>query len=196
MRLAIDLDDVVLDFAGGVMEAFRREFGEDYPYDGDPWGPQMVAFTKHPKLIAAGYDSWWDWLSDGRDRLWSHFPAIPGSIGGLTTLRHRGHYLECVTTKPEWAEAQVWKWLGKWRPPFHRVTIVSMGQLKSDYTKADCIIDDKLATCQEFADIGREAIRFQRKRDDADPHRTIITARDWSQVITAVSRMEKGLVHE
>ena len=119
MHLAVDLDDVVLDFANGVLNAFETEFGETHPYDGDPWGPSMVAFTKHPTLLAAGYKSWWDWLR-ARDWLWSNFPAVPGAIGGLQTLRHQGHYLECVTSKPEWAEPQVWKWLGKWRAPFNR----------------------------------------------------------------------------
>ena len=128
-----------------VMETFQREYGARPEYDGQPWGAQATAFYKHPLLLESGYASWWDWLRD-RDWLWSTFPAVEGAIGGIKRLRAAGHYVECVTSKPEWAEFNVWKWLGKWRPAFNQVTIVNTGQSKLDFTDADVIVDDKLDT--------------------------------------------------
>lgn len=196
MNVAVDLDDVVLEFFSGVIDAFYREFGEVVPWDGDPWGKDAVAFTTHPLLLRAGYKSWWDWLR-ARDWVWATFAAVPGAIGGIQTLREQGHYIECVTSKPDWAEHVVWKWLGRWRPPFNRVTITdsSKGQLKSDFTKADIIVDDRASTCEEFVELGREAILFQRGPVVPTTDSRIIVAHDWSQVVTAVRRVNTGGAH-
>ena len=163
LHIATDLDDVVLDFAPSVLEAFRKEYGVTIPFDGDAWGADMIAFGHHPLLLESGYKSWWDWLRD-REWLWATFPAVPGAIGGIKRLRAAGHYVECVTSKPDWAEHNVWKWLGRWRPAFQRVTVVSPGQRKVDLTEADVIVDDKLGTCDEFLRAGRQAIWFNRTR--------------------------------
>lgn len=183
MHVAVDLDDVVLDFMPSVMETFYREYGVRPDYDGQPWGDQAKAFYKHPLLMASGYKSWWDWLRD-REWLWATFPAIPGAIGGIKVLRNRGHYVEAVTSKPAWAEHNVWKWLGRWRPPFNQVTIVTTGQRKVDFTKADVIVDDKLMTCVEFESDGRKAIHFQRSA--AFPHQPtsqLYVATNWTEVV-------------
>ncbi len=190
LHVAIDLDDVVLDFAGSVLECFKREYGEPVQYDGDPWGQDMLDFAQHPMLLESGYTSWWDWLRD-REWLWSTFPAIPGSIGGIKRLRTAGHYVECVTSKPAWAEYNVWKWLGKWRPAFNRVTVVSNGQRKTQFTSADVMVDDKLTTCQEFVECGRRAIWFNRARKSAvlPEGRKLMVAWHWEHVVELVGEM-------
>lgn len=192
MHVAIDLDDVVLDFFPHVLACFEREFGQTPDYDGHPWGDAAVAFTKHPALLAAGYKSWWDWLRD-REWLWAIAPAVPGAIGGIETLRNMGHYVECVTSKPEWAEHNVWKWLGKWRPKFHRVTIIDSkaGQRKVDMTDAELIVDDKLLTCEEFRDAGRKAVLFDRSsvsyRYDPRKFPGIHVAHTWADIVQGLS---------
>jgi FMN phosphatase YigB (HAD superfamily) len=163
MKIAIDLDDVVLDFMPSVVEAFYKEYGVRPDYDGAPWGAKAIEFGKHEMFLESGYSSWWGWLCD-REWLWATFPAIPGAIGGIKRLRHAGHSVECVTSKPEWAEHSVWKWLGKWRPAFNRVTVVAHGQRKVDFTDADVVVDDKLETCEDFINDGRAAIWFNRER--------------------------------
>ncbi len=188
MHIAIDLDDVVLDFMPSVMAAFEREYGVRPEYDGQPWGKQAVDFAKHPMFLESGYKSWWDWLRD-REWLWATFPAIPGAIGGIKRLRASGHYVECVTSKPEWAEHNVWKWMGRWRPPFNQVTIVTNGQRKVEFTKADVIVDDKLATCREF----RRAIWFNRSRSISEEMakgnaiKDVMVAWHWEHVIELIA---------
>lgn len=188
MHVAVDCDDVMLAFFENVLNCFYREYGIEVPWDGAPWGADAVAFTKHPAFIASGYKDWWGWLRD-RDWLWGIAPAIHGSIGGVKQLRAAGHYMEMVTSKPDWAEPQVWRWLGKWRPPFERVTITKPGVRKVDATDADLIIDDKRSTCEEFIDAGRAAILFDQSGTAVGPFRGLLVAHDWREVVFAL----KGL---
>src|SRR5574342_867968 len=153
MHLAIDLDDVVLDFCGGLRHSVMTEYGIEVK-DFTKW---EISEVLNPII---GY-SWWKWLRQ-RDWLWPNFPAVPGAIGTLGRLRRDGHYLECLTSKPEWAEFAVWKWLGKWRPPFNRVTIVGPEDRKALFTSAELLVDDRLENCLEFLEADRQAILFDR----------------------------------
>jgi hypothetical protein len=192
VHIAVDLDDVTVDFMNNVLDCFEREFGERPAFDGNTWGDSATALYKHPLFIAAGYKSWWDWLRE-RDWLWGIAPAVPGAIGGIKTLRAAGHYVEAVTSKPEWAEPQVYRWLGKWRPAFQRVTIVTTGQKKTDYTDADLIIDDKLETCAEFLADNRLAIWFHRPGYTSalahDLPGGLCVATTWSDVVQIVKEL-------
>lgn len=152
-HVAVDLDDVVLDLVGGVTGVVAREYGVEVPEITD-WNMNLVL---QPILGRP----WMKFMRE-RDWLWSSFPAIDGAIGGVDTLRRRGFYVECVTSKPDWAEAQVWKWLGLWRPAFHRVTITGPEDRKVDMTEASLLIDDKPENCEGFLQEGRRAILFTR----------------------------------
>lgn len=191
MHFAIDMDDVTVNFFPNVLDCFEREFGERPVYDGTPWGEDAIAFTKHPKLLAAGYTSWWDWLRE-RDWLWGIAPAVPGAIGGITTLRSRGHYVEALTSKPRWAEPQVWRWLGKWRPPFQRVTIIdaAQGQKKTAASTADVMVDDKLATCVEFVKDGRLAIWFNLGPHGLTVREGLYEANSWDDVLRIAEEID------
>jgi FMN phosphatase YigB (HAD superfamily) len=191
MHIAVDMDDVVLDFIQGVRASFIREYGlEGIPtYAGTPWGPEVVEFYKHPLFLESGYKDWWGWLRD-RHWLWATFPAVDGAIGGLQRLRARGHWVELVTSKPEWAESNVWKWLGRWRPPLNSVTIVRNGQRKADFTKAFVMVDDKRQTCEEFANAGRFGIHFDREMA-AEPAWGLGVAHNWNDVINLIDTIQE-----
>lgn len=194
MHIAVDQDDVMLEFFPNVLECFEREYGIKPKFDGSPWGPDAVAFTHHPALLASGYDDWWGWLRE-RDWLWGIAPAVPGAIGGVKQLRAMGHYVEMVTSKPLWAEPQVWRWLGKWRPPFQKVTIVEPGQSKVDYTSADLIIDDRRSTCDEFEAAGRKAIHFERGAQPTTATERVRVAISWPAVLHVVQSLNLEVVH-
>lgn len=158
-HIAVDLDDVVLDFCGGLVTAMNKEFDAGLTLDSfEEWDLKTL-------LDPVIGRSWWDWLRE-RDWLWANFDAIDGSLGGLEKLRRDGHYLECVTSKPQWAEASVWKWLGKWRPPFQAVTIVDTAKegsvRKVDVTEASILIDDKPSNIADFCNEARSGILFDR----------------------------------
>jgi len=157
MYIAIDLDDVILDFVGNLVNVLNTEYNAGLTQE------DITEWDLSKKLDLIVGESWWAWWKR-RDWLWAQAPAIPGAIGGLEKLRRDGHYLEIVTAKPRWAEAQTFRWLGKWRPPVHRVTIVPVEQKikKSEVTAAELLIDDKPANCEEFLQADRMAILYER----------------------------------
>lgn len=182
LHIAVDMDDTVLDFMGFLMtEVFPREFGVTPDYDGQPWGSKAVAFGKNPLLLEAGYHNWWEWLRE-RDWLWAKCPAIPGAIGGIKRLRADGHFIEVITSKPDWAEHLVWQWLGKWRLPIRQVTISKPGEPKVELTGADLMVDDKVDTINEFVAARRAGILFDRS---PIPTRLwgAFTAKNWGDVV-------------
>jgi hypothetical protein len=189
------MDDVLLDFFGGVLTALYTEYNLVVPWNGDPWGDDAVsAAFDLPIWKESGYDDWWGWLRE-RDWLWgSVFQAVPGAIGGIKTLRERGHQVELVTAKPTWAEPQVWRWLGKWRPAVQRVTIVPIGVSKAEVTDADIIIDDKLATIHDWVDSEDDRLGIWFARHEASgalPPERAVRVRDWAGVLETVSLMEE-----
>jgi 5'(3')-deoxyribonucleotidase len=187
MHLAIDLDDCVLDFMEGLRICMKKEYDADLP--------PFTEWDLHKVLDPIIGESWWKWMRE-RDWLWANFPAMDGAIGALGQLRRDGHYLECVTSKPEWAEFAVWKWLGKWRPPFNQVTIVPVGADKSQHTAADVLVDDKPENVENFINGNGIGILFERPHNDGHwGHRDLIRASGWPAVVSTIRRLENGRPH-
>ena len=175
MHIAVDLDDVVLDFCGGLVSSVNMEFGTSFtPEDIDQWDLKPIL---GPTLGRGPMT----WLRD-REWIWATFPAVPGAMGGLEQLRDRGHYLELLTSKPKWAEHNVWKWLGKWRPPFQRVTIVGPEDVKRDLSEATILIDDKPKNLIGF----ETGILFDRPHNRTADEVGIVRATSWAQVVALV----------
>jgi 5'(3')-deoxyribonucleotidase len=193
LHIAIDLDDVTIDFFQGVIDSMYREFGilllkEDVL----TWDDNNVKLFPWKDY---GYKNWWDWMRQ-RDWLWATFSAIPGAIGGINALRAKGHYLECLTSKPSWAEPQVWKWLGRWRPAFNQVTIVDLNHPKESMSQADILVDDKWDNIVNWvgsADDRLGILYSQPWNYDMPVSRTerIVRASTWHGVLETVALMEE-----
>lgn len=195
-HIAIDLDDVILDFAGGIRTAIWTEFGvaiseEDLARTG---------WNLRPLLDPIIGRSWWSWLRD-REWLWANFPAIPGALGSIETLRRQGHYLEIVTSKPRWAEHNTWKWLGKWRPAVQAVQIIDLDttDTKADVTNASILIDDKPSNIESFLADSRHGILFTRPHNRNLDATTIPSAlhharraNNWSHVLNLIGDISNG----
>ena len=127
--------------------------------------------------------SWWAWLRE-RDWLWSHFDAVDGAIGWIDRLSREGYWIEIVTSKPDWAIHQVYRWLGKWRPRVNQVTVVGAHDKKVDFTNAAILVDDKLENLLEFVDAGRRGIMFSRPHNITGPAlpKGIVRANSWQEV--------------
>ena len=98
MHIAVDLDGVVVDFIGGVLNVIEKETAVTIPKrDIKGWN-----FGDYGPDAALGKD-WFEWLRT-KDWLWAGFDAIDGAVGGIQTLRDRGHFVEAITHKPAWAE--------------------------------------------------------------------------------------------
>lgn len=191
LHVAVDLDDVVIDFFQGVIDSMYREFGVlILKEDCDTWDKNPV---KEWDWKGQGYKSWWDWMQD-RDWLWATFPAIPGAIGGIHALRAKGHYVECLTSKPAWAEHNVWKWLGRWRPPFNSVIITNLTQKKHEVSDADILVDDKpdnILGWVESSDDRLAIIFDQPWNRSMAVHERVVRAYSWDDVVATVAIMEE-----
>lgn len=191
LHVAVDLDDVTLDFFQGNIDSMYREFGvlllkedvttwDDNPVKLFPWADY-------------GYKGWWEWLQT-RDWLWATFPAVPGAIGGIHALRAKGHRVECLTAKPEWAEAQVWRWLGRWRPPFQTVTIADLNTPKHELSQADILIDDRPTSIVDWVDSAEDRLGIvfdQPWNRDMVLGERMVRAHTWADVLSTVALMEE-----
>ncbi len=185
-HIAVDMDDVLVDFVGGLVSAIETEFGERINEN----QLEKAGWNLHPLLDPIVGYSWWTWLKR-REWLWANFPAVDGAIGGIERLRNQGHFMELVTAKPAWAEHNVWKWLGKWRPAFNRVTIVETTACKADATTADLLIDDKPGNCDHFLAQGRRAILFVRPHNRA-VKTDYVHAFSWRDVLYLLENPDHG----
>lgn len=188
LRIAVDMDDVVVDFIGGLLAAVKTEYDVEIPIE------SIVDWDLKPILnpIIDRKGGWWGWLRD-REWLWANFDVIDGAIGSIDRLRRDGHWVEMVTSKPDWAEHNVFKWLGKWRPAFQRVTICKVEDKKVDFTDADVLIDDKPSHCADFVASGRKAILFTAAHNRAGYLPAgVIRADSWREVLEIVERMDNG----
>jgi len=185
MHIAVDMDDVVVEFFAFIVECINREYGTSVDVrECRDWDDNDVK-----KLTVFGPGkTWWDWLR-ARDWLWTKCPAVPGAIGGLQALRDDGHYVELLTSKPDWAEWVVWAWLGKWRPAVNRVTIAGSGQVKHELSDAILLVDDGLHNIEPWVATGRSAIKFARPWNEGRGARRIWEARDWAQVLHLVKEL-------
>lgn len=180
-RLAFDLDDVVLDFTGGLRNSVEVEYDVEVP----PFTVWNIAEVLD-KIIG---HSWWKWMKN-RDWLWKTFPAVKGAIGTINILRSQGYWVEIITSKPDWAEAAVWQWMGRWRPSVDRVTLVQDGDIKADFSDADILIDDKPQNCAEWAASGRPAVLFSRPHNLNDKVvAPIYRADTWADVRALVEQL-------
>lgn len=194
MRLAIDMDDVMCGFVEGVCDTVSREF--DTLVD-----PASVISWEFSKFLdnVIGY-SWWEWLEQ-HAWLWGEkFKPVPGAIGGVDTLRRAGHTLELLTSKPDWAEDQVFVWLARYKPRFHKVTIVPVeglgkGRSKVHYTDAELLVDDKTENCLEFVQAGRDALLFAMPHNataqmPGGPGVFLTRVNGWHEVVEEIAKRE------
>lgn len=175
-HVALDLDDVILDFVGGILRWLKTEYSAEV----DP--EKIVDFNLRPFLDPIIGKNWWTAFRE-RDWLWPNFDAVPGAIGAIEQLRREGWYLEIVTSKPDWAEYATWKWLGKWRPKVQRVTIIGPEDNKADYTTAPVLVDDKADNIREFIEAGRQGILFTRPHNRNANIPGAIRAGGWADVL-------------
>ena len=192
LHVAVDMDDVCVDFTAHIVKCVNREYGANLSVE------QFTDWNFGPWLDPVLGRSWWEWLK-GRDWLWTKAPAIPGAIGGLHQLREMGCYVELLTSKPEWAEWVVWAWLGKWRPNVHRVTIASSrsshaGHLpKHEASDASVLVDDGWHNVEPWCRTGRTALIFDQPWNADRQTRRAFRVRNWAEVVDRIAQLREGV---
>lgn len=197
MHIALDLDDTILDHYELVNRALKTEFGVEFPpeqwqtrdavtADGRRiWGPELMGHFSDDE----------SWLRD-RDWIWALAQPIDGALGALRILRRQGHVLEIVTAKPQWAEWVTQKWLGRWRPPVQKTTIMPLDGKKTEWTDAEILVDDSPRHCTDFVEAGRKAILFDRPHNRdfnfSGPYVGGYYAFDWNDVLELIGDIENA----
>ena len=133
LRLGIDLDGVVADFNTGWMTRYNAEQGTDLtPNQVTDWDA-MIPLTHFGSI-----DEFWKWARNGDGPgLFRHLPVLPGAISALQRLS-RHHQIVIVTTKPRWANAETFSWLGENSIPTREVHIIGRKWL----VDCDIYLDD------------------------------------------------------
>jgi 5'(3')-deoxyribonucleotidase len=206
LYVALDMDDVVTNLMGLVIDKVELETGtrlaeEDFTQWG--WRPASTALG----------ESWWEWLKR-KSWLWSLAEPIPGALNGIDRLRAAGHFIELITTKPVWAEREVFAWLEKYKAPVNRVTFVPHSDdsgghaliTKASISPADVLVDDHPRNVEAWLETGRPAILFERpwsrgyqalnesalRQDPNAPYAAALQhARSWADILTIIDQLEE-----
>lgn len=200
MHIASDSDDVIVDFIGGVCGAVSRDFGVPVTSE------DITSWDMGAVLDPILGEPWWEWM---RRHAWlwgEKFTPVPGALGALEQLRRDGHWVEVITNKPDWAEAEVWKWYGRYKPPVQQVTVIpytqdGVARPKHDVTDAVLLIDDRPEACADWvaSRADRTAFLFSQPHNYSAPtsaaqrHLTgrVVRAADWHDVLRLVSVLEE-----
>lgn len=168
MKIAVDLDDVCMEFFSSVCWAIAEAFPEEnldpirmYEETTDWVNNPVKDLRIFGEDIYGNQSTWWDWLK-ANDRLWAKFYPVHDSISGVRLLREAGHWVEAVTSKPQWAEWVVWEWQKQYQYQFNAIIIVPTGMSKLEASSADLLIDDRTSAIQEWDEAGRYGLLYTR----------------------------------
>jgi 5'(3')-deoxyribonucleotidase len=133
LRLGIDLDGVVADFNTGWMTRYNAEHGTHLtPDQVTHWGAMI------PLTHFASMTDFWRWARNGDGPgLFRHLPLLPGARSTLKRLS-RHHQIVIITTKPRWANAETFSWIGDNDIPTREVHIIGRKWL----VDCDIYLDD------------------------------------------------------
>ena len=109
LRLGIDLDGVVADFSAGWIARFNRDHGTSLTVED-------VTEWDAPMLLTgfADIDEFWSWFATAGDTGGSIFADLdpyPGALEALHWLAGHGHELVVLSTKPDFAVHETYRWL-------------------------------------------------------------------------------------
>ena len=193
MKIAVDLDDVVVDFFARVVKCYNKEFDELVSVDEvTGWDDNPIKKSPH---FGDGkmFPNWWAWWESRG--LWSDCDAIDGAIGGLYALHAAGHQVELLTSKPVWARPDLYKWLHEWNPYFDSLTIVDEDARpklsKAEVSGATLLIDDRPSNVFEWNEAGRPAVLFTQPWNvGMRLFRHMYRASDWRTIIGLVGEVD------
>lgn len=197
MKLAIDCDDVIVDFWPRVIKCHNKEYGTDFkPEQQLGWDDNPI---KTSPFFGEGkmYADWWEWWQ-AKPSLWATCGALDGALGGLVQLHEMGHYVELVTSKPSWARRDFFEWLHLWQPFFDALTIIEEGSgvTKASVTDADILIDDRPSNVSSWVETGRKAVLFDRPWNGASDFKyykgMVQRLTNWEDIVTYAKTLPVG----
>ena len=186
LRLGIDLDGVVADFNAGWMQIHRDEFGSDLD-------PQMVTTWDGLAELGGFADmaAFWRWAQGTADRpsIFRHLEPYPDALPTLRALRAEGHRLVVITTKPEWAIHDTFRWLADHEFP--------TGEVHITYDKAavdcDVYLDDSPTVVPELVRGRPDRLVWRFVRPWNRPVDGAVDVDDWNAFHAAVTQRSRSI---
>lgn len=178
MRIAVDVDGVLADRIGGIVELIEEQYGVTLsPTDVDEWDFSIPG--TETDIHAVIEESTAD-----RAHLLGLDP-IPGAIEGMRTIASE-HEILIATHRPPRIHDHTKRWLDEHEIPFDRFAS-SCGDYKCE-VRADALIDDRPANVRAFADAHGRAILFEQPWNvDRVWNNRVTVATNWSAVVRTVS---------
>jgi len=179
VRLGIDLDGVVADFNAGWMSRYNKENGTDLT-------PEMVTtWDAIPHLSRfSSMEEFWAWArNDDGAGLFRHLPVFPEAKAALQRL-NRDHEIVIITTKPPWANAETFSWLGDNEIPTREVHILG----RKWRVDCDVYLDDGPHNLESLIVKRSDRIVCRFVRPWNDPVPGVIDIHDWDQFETLVDQ--------
>ncbi len=180
LRLGIDLDGVVADFNSGWMQRYNSEFGARLTPDMVTTWDAMLPLTHFTSM-----SEFWRWAkNEAGPGLFRHLPLFPDAKPALERLS-RNHDIVIITTKPRWANAETFCWIGENEIPTREVHIIGQ-KWRVD---CDVYLDDGPHNLESLIEKrpDRTTCRFIRPWND--PIAGVIDIADWDAFEALVDQL-------
>lgn len=195
MKIAVDLDDTLGDFAGAFLNFCNKKFDMNYSYSDMTffYGEGLFGFSKDKIIELVN-----EFYSVGDHEVVEPFEDALKIISFLK----KKHELIIVTSRPEVRSADTLVWIEKHFPDVfsgvHHAKFPSTEKSnKAQICKnlgVDVIIDDALHHHEGFASEGIKSILIDKPWNKAETLSESITRVDnWHEALEEIKKIEKGL---
>ena len=177
MRLGIDLDGVVADFASGWVNRYNSEFDSELSSEQINHWDAMGNLTHFESMGA-----FWRWAARGeRGSIFRHLEPYPGAVETLDRLS-RNHEIVIITAKPDWAVHDTFAWMADHRIPTREIHVTEAKWR----VPCDVYLDDSPRQIDELHRNRPEAVVCRFVRPWNEPFPGVRTIRDWDEFETLV----------
>ncbi|MEN8114554.1 MAG: hypothetical protein ABFS21_09210 [Actinomycetota bacterium] len=172
MRLGIDLDGVVADFATGWVSRYNDEFDSNVSSEQINHWDAMGDLTHFESMGA-----FWRWAARGdHGSVFRHLDTYPGALETLKRLK-RNHEIVIITAKPDWAVHDTFAWMADHKIPTREIHITEAKWR----VPCDVYLDDSPRQIDELHRNRPEAVVCRFVRPWNEPVFGVRDVRDWDE---------------
>lgn len=192
--IAVDFDDVVLDFNRGFLTSHNQRYGTNLTYD------QLINYDNWETVYGCDKDTMTE-----RAREFYHSPEhgltapIAGAIEAIADLA-QSYSLEIVTSRPDTVRSVTLEWLDRHCPGhfsnFHFTNIYAGANGAKQRSKAEvcreigalALIDDALRHAKDVAAAGITAILPDRPWNQSETPSGVHRMHSWNEIVSWIKK--------
>lgn len=182
MRLGVDLDGVVADFASAANAWLANELGV---------APVVVDRWDWYKSYGGDVEPVWSrlWDEEVPAGFFERVDTMPGALNGLDVLSAQGHELVFITARPATAAFDTKRWLDRLELGHHPL-IFTFSMKTKRFTDTDLLLDDKGETVLSHLQLAKPAVLFKRDWNREWWHR-VPSVSTWDEFVQMVEEVGK-----